>query len=130
MSGTAGCFGGISGSAAVNWVENYVRPLSCGILTLYNDYLTPAVEYYNLLDPENTFNTGGCSGALVHDGYSGDNMTRLKGEDVYYLHKTINSMYNTIGLYRAYLIKAAAYKNFSDGDIRIKTGTGGCDSCS
>ncbi len=125
-----GCAGGISGSAAIDWVENYARPLACGLMSLYNDYVVPATTMYQYLDPDNTFNTGGCSAANVHDGFSGDLLKRLDGEDVYNIHRSFNDIQNTIGLYSTYLLKAAAYKQFSDGDIKIKTGTGGCDSCS
>tara|TARA_Y100001937_G_scaffold32260_2_gene46102 strand:- start:4157 stop:4549 length:393 start_codon:yes stop_codon:yes gene_type:complete len=130
MSGTAGCAGGISGAAAINWVENYARPLACGLMTLYNDYIVPANQYYTYLDDENTFNTGGCSGEIVHDGHSGDILTQLNGREVLSLYETFNSIEATISGYTQQLIKAAAFKQFSDGAITIKTGTGGCDSCS
>ncbi len=129
----AGCTGGISGSAQINFVENYLRPLGCGTIALYNDYIVPFNNYYMQLNSgacaDETFNTGGCSSAVVWDGYSGDVMTQLDGLDVFYIKEAFSSIETTITTYHNYFLRAAAYKKFSDGDIKVKTGTGGCDSC-
>ena len=114
----------IEGTSEINLVTDYLRPLSCALLNLENNYLAPYnVMYAKVADSFSEDNLT----KVVSDGQSGDAFSRLTGKDVKDVSETIQSISDTITNLAHSLRVASDSEAFTTNSINLRgSGTGGC----
>ena len=114
----------IEGTSEDNFVENYLRPLSCALLNLENNYLRTYTTMYSKV--ESSFQAENES-KIVSDGQSGDSFSQLLGSDVTAISDAITTISDTIQAASGRLINASDSEAFTTNAINLRgAGTGGC----
>ena len=114
----------IEGTSEVNFVTDYLRPLSCALLNLDSNFLQSYTTMYNMV--ESSFQEENQT-KIVSDGQSGDAFSRLLGANVTEISDQIEQMSVAIGSISGILRLAADSEAFSTNAINLRgAGTGGC----
>ena len=114
----------IEGTSEVNFVTDYLRPLSCALLNLDNNFLQAYTIMYGMV--ESSFLDENQT-KIVSDGQSGDAFSRLSGANVTEISNKIEEISSSIGSISGILRLAADSEAFSTNAINLRgAGTGGC----
>tara|TARA_R100000458_G_C8200239_1_gene191020 strand:- start:55 stop:423 length:369 start_codon:yes stop_codon:yes gene_type:complete len=114
----------IEGTSEVNFVTDYVRPLSCALLNLDNNFLR---TYSNMYSKVHTSFEDENKTKIVSDGQSGDAFSRLDGSDVTEVSRIVDEISTRISSISGILMIASDSEAFTTNAINLRSaGTGGC----